>query len=58
MVRLKILVCRVEEYIMHYDKCYVRDMNEVLGELRDESEVGRCWKNLCEASDIGAWPRQ
>lgn len=29
---------------MHYDKCYVRDMNEVLGELRDELEVGRCWK--------------
>ena len=34
---------------MHYDKCYVRDMNEVLGELRDELKVGMCWKNLCEA---------
>ena len=42
MLRLKILVCMVEEYIMHYDKCYARDMNEVLGELRDEPEVVRC----------------
>lgn len=42
---------------MHYDKCYVRDMNGGLGELRDELEVGRCWKDLCGASDIGAWPR-
>lgn len=42
---------------MHYGKCYVRDMNEGLGEFRDELEVGRCWEDLCGASDTGAWPR-